>query len=290
MCKYLYKKGLLLVLLIPILLNCEAQNKPYNRITSSADSIALFKEFIQACNLYKQVPLQLQLNILNSTNITFPQQVIDIDTVPQQVQFYLNEKASYVSMNNMEQYVSDSIAIIIINQNKRILLYNNVQPIKEKMNKMMGLVFQDSSILSAAEQFVIGKKNTPNQDVLQYLLESKSSIYNTNIPKLSIAMNYAKTSKNPIEVVKITRSLQALDSTLKQQIMERNNPADVIVQAKNKYYLLVEQTATYQYASIQHQPNFTIPFTVSNVVQKNSAAKYQPILAYKEYTLTQSNY
>ena len=103
-------------------------------------------------------------------------------------------------------------------------------------------------------------------------------------------MSYASTSKNPIEVVKITRSLQVLDSTLKQQIIERNNPADIIVQANNKYYLLVEQTTTYQYTSIQHQPNFTIPFMVSNVVQKNSGAKYQPILAYKEYTLTQSNY
>src|SRR6478609_8512062 len=97
--------------------------------SSKIDSVQLIKEFFQVCTSYRESPLFLKLSYASSANyISNASDTSKIEAV-----FYLTKTASYIKFGEMEELVSDSLALIVSNDLQRMILFTNTKQILRQM-------------------------------------------------------------------------------------------------------------------------------------------------------------
>ena len=94
---------------------------PFASFAQKKDSLAPLREFLNVSNSYKQMPLYLEVELKNSTNFITSER----DTMAAIGKFYLQQNISYMQFGEMEQLVTDSIAILVSDEMQRIIVNLN---------------------------------------------------------------------------------------------------------------------------------------------------------------------
>src|SRR5437016_3249819 len=80
------------------------------------DSLDAVRTFVQVCNTYKQLPLQMTLGIHNTTNLVTGAE----DTVQARATFYLQQHGSYIRFGELEQVANDSLMLLVSDNLKQM--------------------------------------------------------------------------------------------------------------------------------------------------------------------------
>src|SRR5688572_1349956 len=92
------------------------------------ESSALIREFMQISNSYKQVPLYLEIEMKNTSNFITSEQ----DTLYAAGKIYLQPGSSYMQFGEIEQWVTDSLAVLVSNKLQRIIINTDTRPLADQ--------------------------------------------------------------------------------------------------------------------------------------------------------------
>lgn len=250
--------------------------------SQTRDSLALIREFVQGVSTYQQLPLQLEMELNNSTNFI----TSEADTTKTAGYFYIKPGSAYILFGEMEQVVNDSMALLISNNLQRMILYPDAKAILAQMKSMTAIPLQDSSVLHLAGKFTI-QKNVSGVDQYKLLLTGRQMVYNTQLPKESIELQYDQKNQRPLKVTTIKRTLLPLSEEDYKTFSGRADLSGKLLNLEDKgYFLVKEQVADFVYKKLTHDTSLKVPVTIADKIEKNSDGAFSPVKKYGEYSLT----
>ncbi len=267
------------VLVFPLLLSLAAAQ------AQQLDTLQGIKTFVKVCNAYKQLPLQLEVTMRNSTNFITGRE----DTIVAKARFYLQQDGSYISFGEVEQVVTDSLMLLVSNDLKRMMVYNTTgRSVPSQLQQYIGFQFKDSSLLRIAEKYTVslipsGKKNAGIE------VNSRSFLYHTSLPKETIRVEYDEASSLPSGIVQLKRSLLPIDAVSYRAFSQKPEWADKLVAGPDSsFYIIKEQSAEFVYENIAHVAGIQLPVKISDRIRQEVPGRYAPAKAYQDYQLTQN--
>ncbi|UAY53239.1 hypothetical protein [Ferruginibacter albus] len=245
------------------------------------NNVAIIKEFMEICNNYRKIPLQLSLEYNQGTNYILDKS----DTGSVKANFILDSNKSYMQFGEIEEMANDSTALIISNPIKHMTLFKNTKQLQQQLQKMTGMILSDSMILKWNEKYKATKSNI-STIITEIKLSSRTLLKETNFSEEEIKMLFNSETNEPEQVTKLTRQLVSIDSTVYQQLLIKPTMEEkLIVTKKNKYYVVKEQISTYIYKNIQHQTGILVP-DIAERIRKNEQGQYVSINKYSQYQIS----
>ncbi len=269
------------VIIVIIALSCfcvnvNAQKK--RRSSNAIDTLAIAKEFMQVCNLYKEVPLQLYLEQRNSTNFITGQE----DTARYKAEFYLQQDGSYVRFGEVEQLVDDSVALLVSNKMQKMIFYPDARPVLLQIRAMTNLQMKDSSVAELSKKYISLKRLKGNDTTVIELI-SRTPLRGTDLTKEKIELHYDDRTKTPIQVLTIKRTLIPLEEPEYDNLKRNAGVADKLLAIESKgYYLIKEQHSVFVYKTISHEQQ-KVPVSISERIVKRHTGEYHPAKGYEAY-------
>lgn len=264
-----------MVLFLAIVKSSLAQDK---------DSIEKMKEFISVCNDYKQLPLQLELQFQQRANILTQEG----DTLTAKAQFYLQKEGTYIQFGELEQIVTDSTALMISQNLKRMLVLSNHQGVNAQMASYMGVMVSPAMRKQMSNRYRIRSGTAEDKEgILQ--LESRIMLAGSNVPKEEIRAYYKKESHYPDSIIQIKRNLVVLDSLSYTSYLSNPMFSGRLLQIPDAgYFLIKEKTVTYMFIRIDHQAGTELPVRIKDRIRKREDGSFEPMPLYQDYLLSQN--
>lgn len=269
----------LILIFLTLSINVQAQKK--KRADKGIDTLITMREFMLVCNAYKELPLKLELELVNTTSfITSPE-----DTMQTRAEFYLQKKASYIHFGNVEQLVNDSMALMVSNTLQQMILYPDAQPVLLQIKAMTGMQMKDSSIAELSKKYQAQTESKGN-DTAIITLVSRLPLYGTSIPKEMLELTYDSKTKTPFQVRTTRRTMIPLQPADYDALKGNPDFADQLISLEEKgNYLIKEQVSSFIYSKISHEPGINIPVTIADRITKNAAGEYIPAKGFAAYRL-----
>jgi len=243
------------------------------------DSLAAYRAFVRTCNLYQQLPLYLEMELVNSTNFVTGED----DTVHMQGAFYMIPGMSYVRFGDAEQFVSDSIALLVSDKLQRMIVYSQARPMLRQMQAIVGMQWTDSSLQQMANRFTANASAASSA----ILLTGRDLLYGTSLPKESIELQYDPQTQEPVKVITIKRTLLPVSEEDAKILREQGVDAARLLAIEGKgQFFIKEQTGTFIYKKILHTAGMTLPATIADRIVKNEQGRFTPVKAYENYVIT----
>jgi hypothetical protein len=279
--RLIYIKVPLIIAIMAMSIAMQAQKKR-TRNNTATDSLAALREFVNICNVYKKLPLYLDLEIVNSTNFITGEE----DTTRSPVLFYMKPGTSYVKFGETEQLVNDSMALLVSNQLQRMILYSNAQPVLQRMKAITGVVQQDSSLRGMAGSFT-AQMSTTDQQTGTITLTGRGLLYGTSLPKESVELSYNKETMEPLKVTTLKRALLPLKEDEYKMLSEKAEMAGKLVTNADKgHFLVKEQSVSFIYKKIGHDAAMAVPATIADRLIKDDQGQFIPVKTYEGYAVT----
>jgi hypothetical protein len=255
-----------------------------NMIAQKKDSLSLFRDFAAISTNYKQLPLYLQLEIKNATNIITSEE----DTSDINGEFYLRNENSYVRVGEFEQVVNDSMALLVSDKLQQMILYPNASPVVNTMKSMMGFALPDSSIKALAATHKAVTRNLSDASSM-IELQSRTVLFGTDLSREAIQLQYDVSKKIPQQVTTLKRSLMRIDSAQYIKLKEEPGYSDKLLSIEESYFVVKEQTTTYFFKQIENaSATIKVPVLITDRIMKNEEGEYVPVKNYEGYRLTKS--
>ena len=252
------------------------------RANAQADSVAIMRRFLQVCNDYKQLPIQLDLDVRNSSNIVLSGN----DTGDQKIGFYLSREGSYIAMGGVEQLANDSLLLLVNKATKRMILMANHQSIAARLKETMGMQMQDSSVDLLAARYT-ATEPPPVKDTAAIELKSRALLYHTQLPREEITIRYHAATKQPAEVITTKRSLLSVSDSVYREVSGRAEWAGKTVSVHDSsFYLLKEQVVVFRYRKITHEQTDGLPVRISDRLIAEGRGNYRPVGSYADFVLS----
>jgi hypothetical protein len=246
----------------------------------SKDSLSIAKEFIKVCNVYKQLPLYVNIDFQNRTNFITDEQ----DTLHVQAVFYIKPDVSYTRFGEVEQLINDSVALLISDKLQQMVLSSNDQPVLERMKSMTGLSLQDSAVAEIISKYKIEKTERDGKAIIE--LVSRGLIYQTSLPKESIQLEFDLKTQMPVKVMTMRRNVLPLqESDYKAIAADPSMKEKLVVIDGSSFYIIKEQSADFVYKTIDHSAGMKIPAVITDRIVKNNEGGFEPVKAYEAYRL-----
>lgn len=247
------------------------------------DTLSAMRTFLRLCHVYKQLPLQMEVDLRNSTDlVTSPE-----DTMSCRVKFVLGQEGSYIGFGELEQIVDDSVMLLISNKLKRMMVYPNHRPVSDQLKKYLGIQFKDSSLLQIAAKYTASlsmEKETPWVEV-----RSRTMVYHTSLPGESIRVRYNPADSIPSGVVQLKRSLIPISQSTYEDMKGRAEyEGRLVAGPDNNFFLIKEHVSTFSYVEIAHRMGVKLPATIGDRIVADARGKYMPVKAYHDFLLTQN--
>lgn len=243
----------------------------------TADSVKLYQAFIQVCNAYKQVPLQLGITCTTTTNLALHQG----DSTVVKAEFFVQPNAAYIHFGNAEQLITDSLMLFVTKENNQMMLSRGAVNIAAQLGSMLRLATNDTAAAQFFKRYrIIQTKVDDNNDALE--LTSRQQVYQTNLPSESVQLIYNRNTKNPVHVETVKRTL-----VRKPENYQTPASVAVITAPGNTAYLLKEDKAAYHFTKIEHDAAVALPVLLKDRVMKDAADNFIPVPAYKNFNLIQ---
>jgi len=245
------------------------------------DSLAPIRELLQVSNSYRQTPLYLEIEMKNTTNFVTDEQ----DTLTAVGKIYLLPESSYMQLGELEQFINDSMALIISSRMQRIIVNTKPGNWREQMETFSGSLLKKSSIVELSKKYRGEIKTT--KDVSTIELNSRGLVYGTSVPKETMEMQYDPETKKPERIALVRRMLIPLTAEDYKGLKSHPDVDKFLIDIDSKgYFLVKEQTTSFVYKSIVQDTKITIPVSVSDRIVKNNNGQFEPVKAYRDYEIT----
>lgn len=243
-------------------------------LAQSPVNVQLFKKFITICNSYKQVPLQLEIEYKRVCDIPW----YSDDTSVVKGVFFINNNGAYVHFGKGEQIVTDSMALMVMENVNQMVLSHYKIDIAKQINNFVTMP-TDSSLAKLDGGYSIKEKKLGNSTAV-IEITNKKTVSNTGLPYEKNVLTYNTITNTPITIEVTKRNL-----VKKNKNENRKHSAKIISDPQNGDYLLKEDVNTFTFKSIRHNPNQSLPVILTDRIRKDAANNYTPVNAYKNYTL-----
>jgi len=259
----------------------QAQKK-HARSSTNIDTLAALRDFVNVCNVYKQLPLYLDMEIVNTTNFVTGQE----DTTRSEAIFYMKPGTTYIRFGETEQLVNDSMALLVSSRLQRMILYSNAQPVLQRMKAVPGMLQQDSSLQQMAASFT-AKASATDQLVSSIILTGRNMLHGTSLAKESVELQYDKTTREPLKVITLKRALLPVKDDDYTVLSGKADLADKLITIDGKgHFLVKEQVVTFVFKKIGHDAAMAVPATIADRIVKNDQGQFMPAKAYEGYAVT----
>lgn len=247
------------------------------------DTLAPLREFISIVSSYKQIPLYMEMEVKNKTNLI----TTENDTAVLNGEVYLQKEDAYVRFGDYEQLVNDSTALIVMNKAEAMIIYENAEPVISQMKAMLGAAVPDSSIRQMAAMYSVTKTVAENS-MAAIELRSRDELLKTGLPKVHISMTFDSKLKHPKQVKTTQRSLIPLDSVEYENLLADANYSDGLLKTDEGFYFIKVQESfiTYKKLLLNREAEMAVPFLIKDRVGKAPDGEYKPVKGFEEYTLT----
>lgn len=246
-----------------------------------ADTLAAMRHFVTLCNNYKSLPLQLVVQVQNSSNMVSRAE----DTASMEAGFYMSDKGSYIRYGELEQVANDSIVLLVSKDAKRMLVYPGNTALASQLKRVTGFYLQDSSVQKLAAGFTVKSEEAQN-GIAGITLQSRVMVYGTRLPKEEIAIRYNADSQQPESVIQTQRQFIAIDSSSYAVLQQRPEYSDKLVEADGAWYVVKEQRNAFHYRQVDHLPDVPLPVLVSDRIDRLPDGSYKPVAAYNDFILS----
>lgn len=248
------------------------------------DTLEPLRTFIQICQGYKQAPLQLDLAYKNTTNYVMNAE----DTITIEGTFYNSKAGAYIRFGEMEQLVNDSVALIISERMKKMILFSNARPILAQMKNSMGMPLPDSSISNLAEKYST-TVSEPRNGINSIELVNRVLLWGTSLPKESMELQYRNQSKEPLQVLMVKRSLIPVASEDSTAFVSRYGAAGQLLHLQdNGLFFVREQRSVFLFKKITHNEQAPLPVQINDRIVKNEDGNYIPAKGYESFSMKQN--
>jgi hypothetical protein len=246
------------------------------------DTVSIMREFMALCNGYKKMPLHLAVQHSNSTTFVMSPE----DTAVFQADFYLTEKGAYVRYGNMEQIITDSIVLMVSQDQHVMMLNSNPQSnMQTQLSNYLGLQIADSSVHKMADKYASSYLPGDSQKGI-IELKSRSPLLGTDIVKEIITMKYDQVTREPEQVTYTRRTLIPVDKAEWDSLPGHENFADKLVEVKGHYFLVNERRNVFDYKKIDHSNNVGLPVSMTDRVTRNGQGEFIPAKGFEAYYLS----
>jgi len=254
---------------------------PMMAMAQKKESTALIHEFMQISNSYKQAPLYLEIEMKNTSNFITSEQ----DTLYAAGKIYLQPGSSFMQFGEIEQWVNDSVAVLVSNKLQRIIINTSARPLADQLKTITGSLLKDSSISSLSKKYTAAAKTINGSSVIE--LNSRDLLPGSELPKQTIQMIYHSKTKQPMEVSSAMRMLVPLSEEDYKKLNSDAETAKMLIAIENKgYFLIKEQATSFIYKTVTHEANMKIPVAISDRIVKNKNGEFEPVKAYEDYEIT----
>jgi hypothetical protein len=268
---------------------CKAKHKPVMKyiitiafiflshtiFAQSKQTMQLFKQFVTVCNAYKQLPLQLTVNYKKTTNLP----VRGDDSSTMQGVFYLQKNNAYISFGNVEQILTDSLALVVMGNVNQMLLSAGATDIEAKINGMINTPVKDASVEEFAKKYTIQQTGTGGTTAVLEIT-GRQNLYGTDVPAERVMLSYNPVTNEPQNITTIKRRLikrPAADSV-------QYSATTVTIPQKGDY-LIKEDVTDFVYKTITHDAGKKMPVILADRIVKDAAGSFVPVKAYQNYRL-----
>ncbi len=238
----------------------------------SKEDKTLFQKFALICNSYKQIPLQLSLQTSKKTNwLTTPE-----DTAVIQGTFFIDKDNAYIKYGTVEQIVTDSFALMVMNDIKQMVYSEETIDINARLAGMMNTSVSNQTVTKMAELYLI-TESVNNDHVLK--LQTRKKIAGSELPVEELTLSY--NSKNePLVIENLVRKL-----IRKPESADIPSGITIVTISDRGNYIVKEDKTAYTYQKIEHATDRKIPVQLSERVEKNVSNNYVPVRKYEQYDL-----
>jgi len=250
------------------------------------DSMAVFKQFVQVCVGYNQLPMHVNMLVQNTADIvTTPQQ----DSTAYNVDFFLLDKGLYIKAGEDEQLINDSVIVSISRRLKRMAVRpNKTHSVAEQMKLVMGRFSQDSSLEKLSAKFTVVLAPGLAGETNSIRLVSKAVLPGSQLPKQRMEAVYKKDTKLPVSVEYVRTKLVAIDSTAYAQLLKDPGYNSKLVATGNGYFFLIKSAFTrYVFNAIDYS-NVSLPLQVSDCIRKNASGHFVPAPGYELFKISEN--
>lgn len=240
------------------------------------DTAAMFKEFVNICTAYRQMPLQLNMEYKKTSNLPIEEE----DTAAFTARFYIQKEGAYISFGDMEQLINDSVGLMIMHSIKQMIISQNNEPVLSMLKAVTGPALPDSAVQKFREEFIVEKQMNNQQGIIQ--VKAKRTIPGTVLPFQEIILKYNVKTGMPEEIKTISRSLVPVGADA-----EVNKQFQIVIIDEKGRFVLKEDNASYTYKSITHNTDQKLPQVIADRVTTDKDNNFVPVKAYESYLLTQ---
>jgi hypothetical protein len=269
------KHSLTILLLITGLFVVAQRRKP------ATDTLTPFREFSAVSNLYKKIPLYLNLDYTKTT--TFP--VEEEDTISTSADFYLTTSGTYIRFGNLEQVANDSFLLMVSTDQQAMLLFANEVRVQDQFKNYMGFQMNDSNVIRMATQYTAAFLPAEGDTGL-IEIRHRLPLPGTEIIKETIILKYHRITKYPFQIVHSRKSLISLD---KEDWSVLENKAELqkqLLEINNHYFLLNERKAEYRYRKISNTSDIKLPVIIGDRIIRNENGEFIPAKGFEHYSVT----
>jgi len=251
-----------------------------SRLWAQTDTLSPFRKFVQICSSYRQLPVELEMEICSSGNLVLSA----ADTAHLEVRAVLCEKGTYMTMDGMEQLANDSFLLVVNPKTKRMLLYPNRQSVAARLQSL-GRQLQDSSVPELADKYLV-KPLKKLQDTGVIALESRAFVEHTSVPVAQLQVSYEPVTERPYAITMVERRLVPVTDSIYKRCLGKPEWVGKTVTVKDSsFFLIREETRVIHFRKIEHKPVTDPPVRISDRIAADLTGVYRPVKDYAAFRL-----
>lgn len=243
-----------------------------------ADTLAIFKQFIAVCNGYKQLPLYMEVDFSQQTNIPRTSE----DTINTTAVFNIQSGGAYIKFGPFEQIATDSIVLTVMENVKQMIVSESGNKVTELMRLISATGLTDTSARKMAAKYTAISKTLDNGKYLIGIF-SRKQLPGITDPQEEVLLIYNGPTGLPESMTTIKRTLAA---DQKYEGIDEGRLAQIKkVSFNGKDSLLVKESRTkYDYRIVSHESR-NLAVKLSDRIELNEEKAFVPIKTYSEYSL-----
>lgn len=268
---------------IPCFAQKKSEKKRLKAVQETSDTVSFFRQFIMASNRYKQMPLQLEMQIDRYTELPG----IRADTNSLKAFFYLSENESYSKIGDQEQLSSDSFLLHVSHEAQRMFLVRKPLKITEMLNNAIGFQLKDSSLQFLVKNYQISvRKGVDNIDT--FVLISKGKVLGNQVPLEDIILLYDKVMERPVSVSLRSRNLIPVSTAEYSNLPKDSLTSFSFIKVNGQEsYLVQTQTTIYRFTNFSHDNINEIPVRIYDRISRNTQGEWETVKEYENFRLVQ---
>jgi hypothetical protein len=249
-----------------------------------ADSLSAIREFSKLGQLYKRLPVQLDIHIYNTA---VPVTAAE-DTMHADMAVYFGKQDFYMQSEGLEEVANDSLVVMVNNPAKQIVVYANTQPLAKNIEHSVAMFMPDSTVEALSKKYYSTVTETGKNSRL-ISLKTRELVYGTVFPKETISISYNPANYETAEYIKTKVRLLPADSAVYAGFIKNNQYSGRLVSSKTAtgtlYFLVKEVTTTYHFKKIRYDV-LASPAREQDRVTKKGDGSFVPSKGFEEFIVS----